>query len=96
MGLDRGGAPLYLAAVGDKKTGGPGSNAVLHTVNINTRVASAVLTIYDGASTTGTKVATIDCASTGAAGTLLYDVICKNGVYVVMTGAAADVTITVF
>ncbi len=93
---DRGAQPLYIAAAGDKTTGGAYSSAVLHTININKVAASAVLTVYDGTSTTGTKIATIDCASTGPIGTLIYDIRCANGVYAVMTGGNADVTISVF
>ena len=96
MGLDRGGEAIYMSAAGDKTRGAANSHQVLHAVNINTRVASAVLTCYDGTSTNGTKIATIDCSSTGPAGGLIYDVRCKNGFYAVMTGGNADVTITLF
>ncbi len=93
------GTYLNLAAAGDKKTGGSFSGAILHTVTINTTgtstIGSSTLKIYDGQSTTGTLVATIDC-STGAVGdTLVYDVLCKGGVYAIMTGIAADVTVSV-
>lgn len=91
------GVPIYLAAVGDTKhppSGVPGSNATLDKVVVNTKAASAVLTIYDGTSTTGTKVATLDCASLSPA-SVSYGIRCHNGVYAVMTGGNADVTIVV-
>lgn len=93
-GLVPGGTPLYLAAAGDAKTGGAGSGAILHNIVINKAAASAVVTVYNGTSTTGTKIATID-ASVAATGTLNYDVYCPNGVYLVMTGGNADITASI-
>lgn len=88
------GEKIYLAAAGDAKVDGVGSQAILHTFTLNKAVASAVVTIYDGQSTTGSKVATID-ASVAALGSLVYDIRCANGVYAVMTGGNADITISV-
>ena len=88
-----GGQYLRLTAAGDVKTGAALSHAVLHRVNVNSATASAVVEIYDGQSTTGTKVARIDAS---AKGTYEYAIRCENGVYAVMTGAVSDVTITVF
>lgn len=93
-GLVPGGTYLYLAAAGDAKTGGAGGGSILHNIVVNKGVASAVVTVYDGTSTNGTKVATID-ASVTALGTLNYDVLCPKGVYVVMTGGNADITVSV-
>lgn len=93
-GLVPGGTYLYIAAAGDVKTAGAGGGAILHNVVVNKAAASAVLTIYDGTSTTGTKVATID-ASVAATGTLNYDILCPKGVYAVMTGGNADMTLSV-
>ncbi len=69
---------------------GPG---VLHNVNINTKGGSSnVITIYDGVSTAGTKIATID--STVTYGPLNFDVTFLTGLTVVIgTGTAADVTV---
>ena len=86
-----GGRLYFPAAQGDKKTAQ--GDAVLAYVNVNTAAASAVLTIYDGQSTTGTKVAAIDCSSsTGRQFT--YMIRCPNGIYAVLTGGNADVTVT--
>ncbi len=81
-----------IAAAGDKSI--PGSGLILHSVVLNKVTASAVVKLYNGTSTTGTLIGTID-ASQSAIGTLTYDILCKNGLYAVMTGANADITICV-
>ena len=67
---------------------------VLHTVVINTKGASSnLLLLYDGPSSGGKLIATID--STVTFGTLRYDVVCAvNLTAVLNTGTAASVTIT--
>lgn len=87
------GAAINITAVGDKKVGANTSDSVLHCVNINTAAASSVLKVYSGQSTTGSLVATIDCSSTTGR-SFTYDIRCPNGIYVVMTGGNADVTVT--
>ena len=78
-----------------------GSDAVLARINVNTSSTSASLAVYTGPfgtsptpSTTGTKVATIDCSSNTR--TLEYMIRCPGGWYAVLTPAAtgADITIT--
>ncbi|MHB8742561.1 MAG: hypothetical protein ACYC9L_05485 [Sulfuricaulis sp.] len=95
MSRPDGGAPLRLAATGDVSY--KGSHATLHSVAINTPGSSALLKVYDGTSTTGTLLASIDCSpSTARTSALNYDLRCANGVYAVLTGANADITLTIF
>lgn len=86
--------PFNMAAVGDKVCAAANGGAILHSIVINKPVATAVVTVYNGTSTTGTKIATIDASQT-AVGTLTYDALCQAGIYVVMTVAAADITVCV-
>lgn len=67
-----------------------GGGAVLWNVNINTGASGAVLNIYDGTSTSGILVASIDCSQIA---TVWYAVYCPNGIFYDLTVAAADVTI---
>lgn len=64
--------------------------AVLWTVNVNTPLPSAVFKIYDSLTGAGTLLATID-ASTG--GTRVFGVTCTTGLYGVLSGANADITV---
>lgn len=89
-----GGMTIRLTASGSgSAVGGLLSHATLGIVNVNTAKASAVVDVYDGQSTTGTKVASIDASSKGSN---IYLIRCENGVYAQLTGATADVTVTVF
>lgn len=83
---------LYIAAAGHVSHDG---RSVLRRVTVNKGTASAVVAIYDATAavgTGGTLIASIDASSKSNA---LYDVECNNGVYVNMTGANADVTVSV-
>lgn len=71
--------------------GGLGSSPYLNKVVVGTGVASAVLTIYDGQDNTGTVVAVIDAS---AKGSYLFECNTKNGIFAVLSGGNADVTIT--
>lgn len=66
---------------------------VLGQININTTAASAVLTLYTGPSTTGSKFATIDCSSSSSRA-LTFNTR-HRGLYGQLTGGNADVTIVV-
>lgn len=66
------------------------SGAVLWNVNVNTGSAGALLKIYDGTSTSGTLVASIDCSQIA---TLWYAVYCPSGIFFDLSVGAADVTI---
>jgi hypothetical protein len=67
---------------------------VLHAIAFNKPIATSVLTIYDGISTGGTKIATITIPASPNTPTLLYDVAFGTGLFVVMATADMDVTIS--
>lgn len=81
----------YLAATNGAGAAVKASAGVLHTVNVNTAVATATLSIYDAASATN-PIAIIDCG-TGAR-TIVFDVVFATGLYWVLAGANANVTVT--
>src|ERR1700727_451167 len=60
-------------------------------VTINTHIAAGVLKVYDGIDATGTLLCTIDLS--GGTASLQYGIGCAVGVFAVMSGASADVTI---
>lgn len=60
-------------------------------VTINTKVAAGVLQVYDGLTAGGTILATIDLS--GGSLSLRYGIGVAVGLFVVMSGANADVTI---
>lgn len=67
---------------------------VLHSIVFNKPIATSVLTIYDGVSTGGTKIATITIPASPNTPTMLYDVAFVTGLFVVMATADMDVTIS--
>lgn len=67
---------------------------VLHAIAFNKPIATSVLTIYDGTSTAGTKIATITIPASPNTPTLIYDVAFATGLFVVMATADMDVTIS--
>ncbi len=67
---------------------------VLHAVAFNKPIATSVLTIYDGLTTGGTKIATITIPASPNTPTLLYDVAFATGLFIVMATADMDVTIS--
>lgn len=71
------------------------TNGVLHTITINTPVASGVINLYDNASTSGTVIGVITLPSTLIEGpiTLTYDALFLNGLTIISTGTF-DVTVT--
>jgi len=71
------------------------SQAVLHTISINTKgAASNTISVYnDVTAVAANLIAVID--STSAVQSLFYDAICNNGLTVVLaTGTAADITVS--
>jgi hypothetical protein len=69
------------------KTGG----GILHMITVNTTAASAI-TVYDSATGSGTKIATI-AASPAIGSTFVYDVSFTNGLTIVTAGAS-DITVS--
>ncbi len=74
-----------------------GSAGFLHSLVINTPVVSTVITLYDGTSTGGTKIATITLPATllnDGPITVLYDVAFSTGLFIVVATGASDVTMS--
>lgn len=67
---------------------------LLHTIVFNKPIATSVLTIYDGVSTAGTKIATITIPASPNTPTFIYDVAFVTGLFVVMATADMDITIS--
>lgn len=68
----------------------------LHTITVNTFVASATITVYDSATGSGTKIATITLPATITADapfTLKYDAAFATALTIVTSGAT-DVTVS--
>lgn len=68
--------------------------AALGSVIVNTGAASATLTVYNNTASSGDIVAIIDCSNTATGVQRQYDVLCPQGITVVMAGGNADVTVT--
>lgn len=72
-----------------------GTNGLLHSITVNTEVASATITVYDNTAASGTKIATITLPSTITGinpFTLVLDVGFTTGLTVVTSGAT-DLTV---
>ncbi len=67
---------------------------VLHAVTFNKPIATSVLTLYDGLTTGGTKIATITIPASPNTPTMIYDVAFATGLFMVMGTADMDVTIS--
>lgn len=72
------------------------SSGFLHSITINKATANGVIAIYDGDNATGTLVATITspAALTQNQFTLIYDIKMPNGITIVTSGAAQDITVS--
>ena len=80
----------HLATAND--TASWGANAVLHRIVIGTKAASAVVTVYNGTSTSDPVAATID-AATAAISLNFGGARFPAGLFVKLTGGNADVTV---
>jgi hypothetical protein len=78
-----------LATNGDTATFGAG--ALLYTVNVTKATTSAVVTVYNGTSTSGQVMATIDASVKGSYS--FWDMRFPLGIFAKLTGANANVTI---
>jgi len=80
-----------ITATGNLAVAGVNGDAELWSVNINTGAASAVLKIYNNTSAVAADlIATIDASSPGS---LWYGIYCPKGIFAVLSGGNADVTI---
>lgn len=64
--------------------------AILWTVNVNTGAPSATFTVYDGTSASGDVVAIIDASTKSSHA---YMRLCHQGIFCVLAGGNADVTV---
>jgi hypothetical protein len=72
-------------------------SGILHTLVINNPAADGVITVYDGISASGTKIATITQAAALAndqPSFVLYDCVFSTGLTIVTSVAAQDITVT--
>lgn len=67
---------------------------ILHTITFNKPTATAVVTVYDQTSATGTKIATITVPASPMPVTLTYDAAFAIGLTVVTGTADSDITVT--
>lgn len=79
----------YLATAND--TVALGRNTHLGYINVSTAAASAVVTIYEGASTSDPVRGIIDASSLGR---YEYDCAFGAGLFIKLTGGNAKVTVT--
>ncbi len=69
----------------------------LHTLTINTPVASSVITLYDNTAASGTKLATITLPATllmEGPDTAIYDLLFTTGLTIVTATGASDITVS--
>jgi hypothetical protein len=67
---------------------------ILHTITFNNPTATAVVTVYDNTSGTGTAIATITVPASPQPVTLHYDAVFNTGLTVVTATANSDITVT--
>lgn len=66
---------------------------ILHAVTFNKPTATAVVTIYDGVDTNGTKIATITVPASPMPVTLFYDRAVTTGITITTGTADSDITV---
>jgi hypothetical protein len=84
------------ATAGDQVKTGPG---LLFAVSVNTSSSGSSVTLYDGTSTSGTKIGTYSAATSSGACNFLEaapGLAFQTGLFLVMTGTGADVTVKYF
>lgn len=67
---------------------------ILHTITFNNPTATAVVTVYDALTATGTKIATITVPASPMPVTLTYDALFSTGLVITTATAASDITVT--
>lgn len=83
-----GGSAFHVTATGVIASGGGG---ILHSVCVNTGASGATLTLYDGTSASGAKIAAIAATASFC---LTYDAVLNAGLYAVISGSI-DVTVVI-
>lgn len=67
---------------------------ILHKITFNNPAATGVITIYDSLTAAGTKVGTVTTSASPQPQELDYDIAFVNGLTIVTTVAAQDLTIS--
>ena len=67
------------------------AEAVLGNINICGPTASSVVTVYDGLTAGGGLIAVIDASVTMS---YTFDVLCSDGITIVMSGANSDISVS--
>lgn len=82
----------YMSAANDVvDVGASGGDVKLYAINVSTATATAVVTVYNGNSTSDPVVDVIDAASKGTSH--YYGALFPNGLYVKQTTAGAKVSV---
>ena len=66
----------------------------LYGLTINSPTAGGVITLYDGLTTGGVKIATITVPTSPQLVSLYYDIYFTTGLYIVVATQAEDITIS--
>jgi hypothetical protein len=96
MAINTGTAVGYtpLNITGDATTLVRTGGGILHTLTFNNPTATETVTIYDGLTAGGTKLATITVPSGAVPVSLLYDLSYVVGLTIVTGTATGDITVT--
>lgn len=91
--MSYGRAEQVVGTTGTLTKGAAGSGAFLDRIVIGKNAASAVVTVYNGTSTSGEEIAQIDASAATAIGTYEFCCYLENGLHVTVTGGAAEITV---
>lgn len=98
MGLNTGVIPGYnsrnITAAAPTDTVVKTGQGILHTLTFNKPTATAVVTIYDNTSATGTILGTITVPANPMPVTLTYDIVFNTGLTITTATAASDITVS--
>jgi hypothetical protein len=70
-----------------------GPDVTLIAVIVNTAAAASTVTVFDGANTTTTALATVATIDSTATGNFFYGCDCERGITVTVAGGAPNVTV---
>lgn len=83
----------YLNITGDATTLVKNGTGVLYSLTLNNPTATEVITIYDGLTTSGTKIGTITIPASPMPVTLAYNTTFNVGLTIVTATATSDITV---
>ena len=87
----------YANITTDTTTEVKAGSGVLHSITINTPVASSIINLYDNTAASGTLIGTITLPATllsDGAKTAIYDVAFATGLTIKTTTGASDITVS--